>query len=247
MPLGDVDRLHASNEARAHVMTQAQLLDELEATFSDLQLSDYERRRFTVLLRETQPPEEGLRQLRNAAFVMMREQLTESKHHHALKLLEGIVRSLDLTREPKTTAHNSVYFSPGNSCRNVIIRHLNNAKKRVDICVFTITDDDIANAIADAHQRGVQVRIISDNGKAYDPGSDVYALQQKGIALVLDCTPAHMHHKFALFDNEWLINGSYNWTRSASNENEENIVLSNDPTLLNDFGELFNNLWRQFQ
>ncbi len=228
-------------------MSPTPLHDELEASFADLRLTDEERRRFSVLLRETQPPEDGLRQLRNAAFTMMREQLNDAEHLHALKWLEGIVRSLDLAREPKLNAHNSAYFSPGNSCRNVIVRHLNNAKEKIDICVFTITDDEIADAIADAHQRGVLVRIISDNDKAYDLGSDVLALKEKGIALVLDCSPAHMHHKFALFDNEWLINGSYNWTRSASNENEENVVLSNDPQLLSDFGKLFNDLWQQFQ
>ena len=27
----------------------------------------------------------------------------------------------------------------------------------------------------------------------------------------------HMHHKFAIFDGERLINGSYNWTRGAAN------------------------------
>lgn len=228
-------------------MSHTPLLDELEASFTDLRLTDEERRRFTVLLRETQPPEDGLRQLRNAAFVMMREQLNEAEHIHALKWLEGIVRSLDIAREPTLNAHNSAYFSPGNSCRNLIIRHLNNAKKQIDICVFTITDDEIADAILAAHQRGVSVRIISDNDKAQDLGSDVLTLKEKGIALALDCTPAHMHHKFALFDNEWLINGSYNWTRSASSENEENVVLSNDPQLLRDFGKLFEDLWRQFQ
>ncbi len=55
-----------------------------------------------------------------------------------------------------------------------------------------------------------------------------------------------MHHKFALFDGRTLLNGSYNWTRSAFTQNEENVVVGSDERLVAVFQEQFDKMWAQF-
>ncbi len=55
-----------------------------------------------------------------------------------------------------------------------------------------------------------------------------------------------MHHKFAIFDHRLLLTGSYNWTRSAASDNEENFILSGDPRLLKSFAGMFDKLWDTF-
>jgi phosphatidylserine/phosphatidylglycerophosphate/cardiolipin synthase-like enzyme len=55
-----------------------------------------------------------------------------------------------------------------------------------------------------------------------------------------------MHHKFALFDDDLLLTGSYNWTRGAADSNEENLILSNDRRLLASFRDEFERLWKKF-
>ncbi|MCA9056002.1 MAG: endonuclease, partial [Planctomycetaceae bacterium] len=50
------------------------------------------------------------------------------------------------------------------------------ARETVDVCVFTITDDRITRAILDAHRRRVRIRILSDDDKSGDLGSDVERL-----------------------------------------------------------------------
>jgi phosphatidylserine/phosphatidylglycerophosphate/cardiolipin synthase-like enzyme len=37
---------------------------------------------------------------------------------------------------------------------------------------------------------------------------------------------ASKHHKFAIFDGKTLLNGSYDWTRSAFTKNEENVLVT---------------------
>ena len=54
---------------------------------------------------------------------------------------------------------------------------------------------------------------------------------------------AHMHHKFAIFDGDLLLNGSFNWTRSASELNEENLIITPDPVLVRAFAGRFEELW----
>ena len=67
-----------------------------------------------------------------------------------------------------------------------------------------------------------------------------------GIPLKVDAKPNHMHHKFAIFDRSRLLTGSYNWTRSASERNEENFLITDDRRLVRPFETEFNRLWEAF-
>ncbi|MFC5269963.1 phospholipase D-like domain-containing protein [Adhaeribacter terreus] len=140
-------------------------------------------------------------------------------------------------------AINKAYFSPGTDCQQAIISAIENAQNSIKICVFTISDDQITNAILKAHWKNINIRILTDNEKLFDLGSDIRQLAQAGIAVRTDNTRNHMHHKFALIDNELLITGSYNWTRSAALYNHENVIVSNSKELVQDFLVEFNSLW----
>ena len=52
-----------------------------------------------------------------------------------------------------------------------------------------------------------------------------------------------MHHKYAIFDDSRVLTGSYNWTRSAAEFNEENIIVSDDSRLQGLFSQHFKQLW----
>ena len=232
----------------APAATVPQLLDQLQRSLDDVRLSDDEKRLLTESLRSARLPEEGLRQLRNQAFDLVRRHLDEVDAADPLALvrwLEGVVRALDVSRTAGGSYRAQAWFSPGDDCLRAITGQLRACRQSADLCVFTLSDDRISTEVLAAHRRGVAVRLITDNEKAFDRGSDVIALRDAGVAVRVDQSAAHMHHKFALFDRRWLLNGSYNWTRSAAAENEENLVLSNDPPLLRQFGEAFDSLWRQ--
>ncbi len=138
-----------------------------------------------------------------------------------------------------------VCFTPGDNCVAKILEFLEAAKKTIDICVFTISDDRISKKISKCMDNGIKVRIISDNDKQYDRGSDVNWLNDKGIEVKVDMTRNHMHHKFAIVDNEKIITGSYNWTRSASKYNHENFIISSSKKTVEKFSKEFSKLWKQ--
>ena len=52
-----------------------------------------------------------------------------------------------------------------------------------------------------------------------------------------------MHHKFAIIDNRILLTGSYNWTFSANHRNDENLMVIDDPEIIEIFQNQFVNLW----
>jgi phosphatidylserine/phosphatidylglycerophosphate/cardiolipin synthase-like enzyme len=67
--------------------------------------------------------------------------------------------------------------------------------KTLDIAVYTLSDMSIAQAIIDQHLAGVRVRIITDNDTSKSPGSLVQLVEEKGVAIMLDQSRFHMHHK----------------------------------------------------
>jgi len=151
------------------------------------------------------------------------------------------------SQKQKETAPSRVYFSPGNQCRNQIIEALNQAQKKVDICVFTISDDKIAETIIFTHKRFVDVRVITDDEKTKDRGSDIAKIMQAGVPVKIDNAPDHMHHKFMIADDLKIITGSYNWTRSAASYNHENLLINHEQNIIQRYQREFNRLWYKFE
>jgi len=121
------------------------------------------------------------------------------------------------------------------------------ARETVDVCVFTITDNVISDAILSAFRRGVSIRIISDDRKQHDTGSDIRRFVAAGIPVRVDLNRHHMHHKFAIFDHARVVTGSYNWTMGAALDNEEHIVILGEPQLISRFEREFDKLWEAYR
>jgi len=167
---------------------------------------------------------------------------------HADAVVEWLEEVVRVLARPATDAPTgeqaNAFFSPGKACIHEVLRQFDMARQSCDVCVFTITDDRITDAIIRANARGVAVRVITDDEKSHDLGSDIDQLQMCGIPCKMDVgNVAHMHHKFALFDGRRLMTGSFNWTRSASEQNEESLLVTPDPVLVKLFTARFENLW----
>ena len=220
--------------------------DILRLSSSDGKISSGERSALRERLKEAALDERLKAVFQNRAFEAAREVARNVGADGALGWLEDIVKLLNPAEAPSGQDLTEVHFSPGETCAQTIVARFRNCRRSADVCVFTITDDRISFAIADAHRRGVAVRIVTDDEKANDPGSDAIRLAGAGIPVRVDASPYHMHHKFAVFDRDVVISGSYNWTVSASRNNEENLVVSGDRRLVAAFEGEFNRLWAKF-
>lgn len=221
----------------------------LVQTFEDYRLSKNEKYALRELLEDYKQDSAVLSFVRNTAFDLVNIHCQRQNHFdvQAFKWLEQIVKTIDSVRnKPDYSIRSEAFFSPGNECKQRIISLIKNAKSTLDVCVFTISDNDISDAILAAHNKDIAVRIVTDNDKSNDAGSDVDYLAGKGVPVVKDQTDKHMHHKFAIIDKRYLINGSFNWTRSASQYNEENITVLSEPHLVDQFMAEFEKLWKRF-
>jgi mitochondrial cardiolipin hydrolase len=148
--------------------------------------------------------------------------------------------------QPRGRIEETLFF-PSQESENRIIYYLDKAEKTLLVCVYCITNDSLSNALRRARARGVDVKIISDDGVMSMRGSDVKVLHDEGFPIRVDLDPyANMHHKFVVIDDYILMTGSFNWTKQAVNKNQENIVIFDNPPLAEKFTEEFKRLWEQF-
>lgn len=220
------------------------LLGSFQLTLTDSELSPGEKQALRQLLTETDLSEEEKAFLRNRLFDLARDRTRRSAESRlALSMIDWLDAATKTLYRPGHKLIQEALFSPTDDCVNSVIGYLNAARSTLQLCVFTITDDRISRQILQCHRQGIEVSIITDNEKAFDPGADIKAMAHDGIAVRMDNTPNHMHHKFALIDDEILLTGSYNWTRSAAHYNHENILVTNAAAVVKRYRDCFQSLW----
>ncbi len=224
-------------------MTPQQMQALISQSFTLQPLSRAEKATLAEQLTAGLPDTADLAVLRSQLFRQAEATINAQNMSDILRWLEDMMRLLERFDEAKSSGTVEAWFSPKADCPGRIRTFLAQAKSTVDICVFTITDDRLTSAVLEAHGRGVRIRIITDNDKAADLGSDANRFLEAGIQLRVDRTPYHMHHKYAIADRNLLLNGSYNWTRGAAESNEENFIITDDKKLVTTFSTAFEELW----
>jgi cardiolipin hydrolase len=220
------------------------LLRHFEQAFADSTLSAAEARELRERLAAHGQQGPALTTLRHQLFAMARERFNSFEDKAVVEWLEA-VSALLLPLAPPQPAHTTVHFSPGNACVEAIRRFIAQAAQQLDVCVFTISDDRITDSLLAAHRRGVAIRLLTDNDKLHDRGSDIGQLHASGLPVRTDCTENHMHHKYAVADRRLVLTGSYNWTRSAAMYNLENLLITDDTTAVQRYSAEFDRLWSE--
>ena len=139
------------------------------------------------------------------------------------------------------------YFFPNQNNERKVVDMFRTCKKTLDLAIFTLTKDSISNAIEEAHKRGVKVRLIADDSCSLMLGSDVRKLAAMGVPTKTDKAKYYMHNKVAIIDKSVLVTGSYNWSRQATNYNQENILFFENKDLCEKYTEEYDKLWEQFE
>jgi phosphatidylserine/phosphatidylglycerophosphate/cardiolipin synthase-like enzyme len=95
----------------------------------------------------------------------------------------------------------------------------------IDIAAFEFNNVVITQAILNAHQRGVRVRMVTDNEFGMeDEDSTVPRLISAGIPVVDDGRSALMHNKFIIIDSTTVWTGSLNYTVNGVYRNNNNLL-----------------------
>ncbi|MCK6508768.1 phospholipase D-like domain-containing protein [Myxococcota bacterium] len=148
-----------------------------------------------------------------------------------------------------------VYFAPYQHPERALIAEIDKViqAKRLDpqshhsihASVFNINDPEIANKLIEAHQTGVEVKLLTaahqmDPNKAYQ--LEYKRLQQAGVPVIgiaRDEMFASNHTKFAIFDGHTVTTGSYNWESRSNDENNENMMILRSPAVAALYEDIF--------
>lgn len=139
-----------------------------------------------------------------------------------------------------------VFFSPeqGEEILRKLTDTIRSAEERIYILIFSFTLDEIAEAIIKKHREGLDVKVIMDKGQAGSKWAVTEEFKKAGIPLVVKrgTQGGYMHIK-ALIADDTVLTGSYNYSKSATNRNDENFFIIKDRVILQAHLAKFNQLW----
>ncbi|MFT4624211.1 MAG: cardiolipin hydrolase [Myxococcota bacterium] len=219
------------------------LLASLLSTADDRHLSRGERKALRAVVADCDLDGPGRRALQRELIDAIAERMTDSRDRALVAWLGDALALLAVDHTPKSQVN--AWFGPGDPIADVLVTALAGAQSSIDAAVFTVTDDRVTDTLIRRHKDGVRVRLITDDDKSLDRGSDARRLERAGVPVAMDRSPHHFHHKFVVLDDRRLLNGSYNWTRSADLHNRENVLLTTDPRLVREYRGAFDAMWAE--
>ncbi len=134
------------------------------------------------------------------------------------------------------------------SIEETIIAKIDAAQESIHIASFEFDLTPVADALIRAHDRGVDVRWVTDDEHGIeadeDPGRGQFAmLEDDGIEIKDDGRGALMHNKFWIFDREIVWTGSTNVTESGIFEQDNNVIVVHSPELAEIYEREFDEMW----
>lgn len=139
-----------------------------------------------------------------------------------------------------------VNFTPSVSCEQNIIKLIDDSQHSIDVAVYSINNRNIVQALKNANKRGVIVRILTDKTQAGKKSSKVVEMYQAGLNVRVNSAHKLEHNKFAVFDGDKVVTGSYNWTNPATDKNSENcLFILEKNKVVTDYENRFNELWQK--
>jgi phosphatidylserine/phosphatidylglycerophosphate/cardiolipin synthase-like enzyme len=149
-----------------------------------------------------------------------------------------------------------LHFSPTHDPIHDVVDLVNAAQHSIHFMVFSFTHPDLLAALAAAHDRGVEVVGVFDTSQANTPYSVDEDIALEGVPVYLDGNEnssgwagGKLHHKVLIVDagvdgaDSVALSGSFNWSKSATDYNDENLLEVRDPDLIGQFREEFCRVW----
>ena len=140
-------------------------------------------------------------------------------------------------------------FPPDQSYRSRAVGRYNAETQQIDVMMFRITDVSHTNAIVKAKQRGVPVRLITDEGEYRNPDRlwDAYnvdIMYHAGVQVRLDAHEGIDHAKLVMLYHQGMsIFGSSNWTSASTDAQREHNYFTTKPWIFTWAKTQFNRKW----
>jgi phosphatidylserine/phosphatidylglycerophosphate/cardiolipin synthase-like enzyme len=141
-----------------------------------------------------------------------------------------------------------VYFSPDDGAETHLVDLILSAEQSIYFLAYSFTSDDLADVLLDRHRAGLEVSGVMEARQVEsNTGSEYERLRAAGLDVRLDGNPDNMHHKVFIIDGQVVVTGSYNFSRSAEERNDENTLVLHSPEIATLYLEEFWRVYSQAQ
>ncbi|KHO36726.1 DUF1669 domain-containing protein [Clostridium tetani] len=127
-----------------------------------------------------------------------------------------------------------------------IIQGIRNARYTIWIAVAWFTDEDLLEELISKKNNGLSIRIItsdeSSNKKLIERLEQHFDL--KKVALKGNYLSNRIHDKFCIIDFQYVMHGSFNWSKNA-NYNNETLATALDRDFAKKFADEFIKLYNE--
>ncbi len=125
-----------------------------------------------------------------------------------------------------------------------VLTNLANSKSDVKIAVEWFTNPVFYKTLIKLNENGVKIELIVSDDKMNftHPKINFQKLIDLGVKIRVSQSPNLMHNNFCIIDERLVVTGTYTWTLRAELYNFENIIVSNDKELINDYLDCFANV-----
>ena len=130
--------------------------------------------------------------------------------------------------------------------RQDLVEHIGQAKSSIDLVVYEIRSNDIADALIEAKRRAVRVRVIVDNVHSPSATPQEKMLEEEGIAIkrIGGISRDLLHDKFILFDGSSASTPSYNRSaKSLSGDGKRENAFTEDKAMIGRLKNQFDKVW----
>ncbi len=138
-----------------------------------------------------------------------------------------------------------VLFAPEDRVVAALAVALSSATKSIRFMAFSFTLDDIAGVMQLKAQQGVSITGIFETTGSETKFSELTPLFCSGLEMKQDGNPYVFHHKVFIIDDKIVATGSFNFSTSARDDNDENMIIITDPDLALQYVEEFNRRWAE--
>jgi len=139
-------------------------------------------------------------------------------------------------------------FSPKAGVASAILDVLQTARRSIHFMAFAFTREDFAATLIDRVRAGVTVQGVFER-RQIEAGSDGVwqALTRAGLDVRQDGNPYLLHHKVFIVDQQIVVLGSYNFSRNAEEQNDENVLIIHDSEIAAAYYAEWQKVWAQAQ
>jgi phosphatidylserine/phosphatidylglycerophosphate/cardiolipin synthase-like enzyme len=127
------------------------------------------------------------------------------------------------------------YFAPEDKVAERVSARLRLAKQSIHFMAFSFTSDPIGKAVQDAAKAGVQVSGVFETTGSETQYSEYGKFKKLKMDVLQDGNPYVMHHKVFIIDGATVIFGSFNFSNNADQDNDENLLIVDDPQMAQAF------------